>query len=496
MIDEIDLTEWCIHIKKKQGCLDCDLPKDRYELHIYSRKDCRACFSRNDVAADRRVRQILDPPLATEATHSTSFFREAEARAEADVESRAASCGGSRPGTAQSIRPQMSTTSFYSMGNHSAMISSRPGSAPRTRPMSASSTRPQSATQRDSSAKAGPKMKAGAKAGPKSAYQYGSPQRSTSVQSLLGKARPVPAYPAAHCRRYLCRRRDRSADKLGKLEAIPKGFEYKRKERPSKFIMQEEVQTKVEDTEKAKKSRQAENQRFQPKLESREMKDTGNDTFAQQRILRKLADQKMTPFEDLKKIYEVFDLCDVDKSGLLDEEEFGTLIKLLIHEHIIAVDINNLTEEEVNRFTSQFHICDSDNSGEISFEEFLEWYQVNLFSSCLNMSKKEAQIRHISKTLGIPIQDVEAIRDIFRKYDTDDSGFICEIEFRDLLGKLLKIPNIDEMPEKRLKTFWNKIDTDGSGEVSFEEFLPWYYNHFAGSSAKNSKSQLGSFYSR
>merc|ERR1712072_1385498 len=73
----------------------------------------------------------------------------------------------------------------------------------------------------------------------------------------------------------------------------------------------------------------------------------------------------------------------------------------------------------------------------------------------------------------------------FDQYDLDNNG-IDEFEFKNLLGKLLKIPHGTELPPKRLEMFWNQADTDRSGIINFEEFLRWFINTFSDTLAQSS----------
>jgi len=50
-------------------------------------------------------------------------------------------------------------------------------------------------------------------------------------------------------------------------------------------------------------------------------------------------------------------------------------------------------------------------------------------------------------------------------------------EFPDLLCKCAKIPE-HGLSAQRVKQFWNDADTDGSGEVDFEEFMCFYRKYF------------------
>lgn len=62
----------------------------------------------------------------------------------------------------------------------------------------------------------------------------------------------------------------------------------------------------------------------------------------------------------------------------------------------------------------------------------------------------------------------EHAREVFNSYDTDDSGAICEAE----LGEMLHSLDIDATDEESAALF--KYLADGTGNVSFDNFIPWY----------------------
>lgn len=64
---------------------------------------------------------------------------------------------------------------------------------------------------------------------------------------------------------------------------------------------------------------------------------------------------------------------------------------------------------------------------------------------------------------------LEHAKEVFNRFDTDGSGEICSNE----LGEMLLSLDLDASPEESDALF-RYLDTNGSGSISLEEFLPWY----------------------
>ena len=64
---------------------------------------------------------------------------------------------------------------------------------------------------------------------------------------------------------------------------------------------------------------------------------------------------------------------------------------------------------------------------------------------------------------------IAGLRDIFRKYDEDDSGEIDVAEAGALLQDLGQ-----DSSEEGVKNFVNWLDEDRSGKIEFQELLNWF----------------------
>lgn len=121
-----------------------------------------------------------------------------------------------------------------------------------------------------------------------------------------------------------------------------------------------------------------------------------------------------------------------------------------------------------------FKICDRDGSGSIDVEEFCLWYAAESFSMEMMLDEDQQQVRRFAIKHSIPILDIDRYKTYFDKFDLDGSGEIDYSEFCQLITILWKIPKGLEIPESRLKTFWKMADLDGSGLLEFEEFVLFY----------------------
>ena len=72
------------------------------------------------------------------------------------------------------------------------------------------------------------------------------------------------------------------------------------------------------------------------------------------------------------------------------------------------------------------------------------------------------------------------IYEIFRKFDSDGSNSIDKDELRILLDEL-KVP----MKDDELEILLNELDSDGGGEIEFDEFYEWFVKEAEGQRSKN-----------
>lgn len=102
-----------------------------------------------------------------------------------------------------------------------------------------------------------------------------------------------------------------------------------------------------------------------------------------------------------------------------------------------------------------FRIFDSDGNGFLDFKEFLMALDV---TSCRSEEEK--------------------LQWAFRLYDVDDSGSINLKEITAIMETLDRVEGGDEdgfmTVEERAEEIFNKLDADGDGEVTMDEFVEGY----------------------
>eukprot|EP00903_Cladosiphon_okamuranus_P015076 g13945.t1 len=67
---------------------------------------------------------------------------------------------------------------------------------------------------------------------------------------------------------------------------------------------------------------------------------------------------------------------------------------------------------------------------------------------------------------GLSKEDLEDLKEAFSNFDRDDSGTIDSAELATVLRSLGYTPT-----NEQLTKLMNKVDLDGSGDISFEEFV-------------------------
>jgi len=141
-------------------------------------------------------------------------------------------------------------------------------------------------------------------------------------------------------------------------------------------------------------------------------------------------------------------------------------------------DIANPDDLPRDLLQDAFKLADQDGNNEIDFKEFVMWYSKYGFSESLLCSKEQREIREIARKLGLSIPEIENLKSSFDRFDEDNSGAIDMHEFENVLGVLLKVPPHVQIPPCRIRRFWQEMDADNSGQISFEEFVAFYLNHF------------------
>jgi len=90
-----------------------------------------------------------------------------------------------------------------------------------------------------------------------------------------------------------------------------------------------------------------------------------------------------------------------------------------------------------------------------------------IFLKRYKMSKEELQ--GMADKMGIQLNNLCYLKQEFDAYDEDRSGYIDVKELKGLLEKLG-----EELSEEELDQAFRELDSDGSGEIEFFEFVEWF----------------------
>lgn len=187
--------------------------------------------------------------------------------------------------------------------------------------------------------------------------------------------------------------------------------------------------------------------------------------------LHRLAREVNMKVEEVVSIKSIFDACD-DGNGTLDIGEFQHVAT-----EIIASQLGNTTQarERVLQLCERsFAMIDSDGSGTVDFEEFIRWYASRSFSTSLLLTDAERGMRELAKRCGVNANTLDKVKEYFDAVDTDGSGNIQFEEFSVVLPRMLQLPCGFELPESRIRYFWSEADSNHDDKIVFSEFLVWW----------------------
>eukprot|EP00357_Protocruzia_adherens_P004449 CAMPEP_0114993068 /NCGR_PEP_ID=MMETSP0216-20121206/12311_1 /TAXON_ID=223996 /ORGANISM="Protocruzia adherens, Strain Boccale" /LENGTH=302 /DNA_ID=CAMNT_0002356643 /DNA_START=97 /DNA_END=1005 /DNA_ORIENTATION=+ len=193
-------------------------------------------------------------------------------------------------------------------------------------------------------------------------------------------------------------------------------------------------------------------------------------------------------------VNRAFEIMDKDNSGFIT-------VKDVVHVYNVEknqdfIDGTKTKEEIVSDFLSNFEGARGNNDGKITKQEFNDYYSdisssipndeyfVQLMESVWLIGEDETgaafkgeigrfikmmRQKLIQRTSGS--HDEYLLRQIFRDFDTDDSGKLTIDELNAMLLKL-EIP----LERKYTRAIFNTFDKDGNGTIEFEEFVSYIVN--------------------
>jgi calcium-dependent protein kinase len=178
------------------------------------------------------------------------------------------------------------------------------------------------------------------------------------------------------------------------------------------------------------------------------------ENFLQQKALKKavmLYVAQMIPEKEVENIRQVFTKMDGDGNGSVSSDEFAKGFKLFRETTKISLDENDLDK--------LFAAIDTNHDGVIEYTEFLAVFMDNY------IFKNERYLRMA-----------------FEKFDLDKSGKISKEELIEVLG------GGDLVPLTEIDHIMQQADTDGDGEIDYNEILR--YIKMSGASVGGAKGEL------
>merc|ERR1712129_113405 len=187
---------------------------------------------------------------------------------------------------------------------------------------------------------------------------------------------------------------------------------------------------------------------------------------------------------DIMLMKTIFETYDVNKNGVIESEEFHKAVEDLVQLQGCEVDV---TKEDLRTMTENHWHATVGSRGSLCFKEFVRWYLLYGFSEYLLLTREERLLRRLAKEHGVSSEFVSQIKIMFDSYDKDRSGEVEIDEFKQILYTAMKVPKHVALPMSRVRYFLSQIKMNGSGAVTFEEFLCWWIKYSDNSSTQGMK---------
>jgi Ca2+-binding EF-hand superfamily protein len=176
---------------------------------------------------------------------------------------------------------------------------------------------------------------------------------------------------------------------------------------------------------------------------------------------------KLGAAELSEKLMSLFRQADADGSGKLDHTEFKKVFALVKEEL-------NLTSKDVRYIMSE---ADENGDGCIDYKEFVP-VAVDVVQTLFAKSDFQARKNALNSLAadeardlllhGMPRTELVALlEDLFKRADTDGSGYLSRSEF----NQCLKEADLG-LTRKEINAIMSEIDSDHDGRISYEEFIP------------------------
>lgn len=174
---------------------------------------------------------------------------------------------------------------------------------------------------------------------------------------------------------------------------------------------------------------------------------------------------------EVKETYLEFNRMDTDGTGSLSRNQFVVGMQAKLKRAGGAPASKALFSKEVLT-------VDRDGNGSIDFEEFLQWQRNTAFTQDMHVhSAQDAELREFAREFNVTLPEIEEVRKTFDRFDEDRSNQIDKDEFKSVIAQLLGLKDSKDMPSDRFERYWVEAG-GGDGNISFDEFVPWYFKYF------------------
>jgi len=155
---------------------------------------------------------------------------------------------------------------------------------------------------------------------------------------------------------------------------------------------------------------------------------------------------------------KLFDRFDKDKSGSIETRELDARLRALG------------TKFDEDRLLAAMSTLKTARPNRISWEEFQQMF-AELRSLSRPAAPAKSRAKEESRSAKSRAQPLD-LQAVFRRFDRDGSGYIDVGELVGMLEALGMEPDDDE-----LDAAIERLDTDESGRISWDEFRAWWESH-------------------
>lgn len=183
-----------------------------------------------------------------------------------------------------------------------------------------------------------------------------------------------------------------------------------------------------------------------------------------------LSKEYLVPLDEVKKCFDEFKQIDTSGDLLISLDEFEASARV----NMSWAEDKEMPAELKTRIQKYFQEMDRDSNEVIDFPEYFDWSMKHRWTEeFLARDEKDLENRRLAREAEVSISEVERYRQMFDEFDTDGSEEISQPEFVFVIMQIMEVKDPRDIPTPTLNRYWQEVDTDSSGSVSFREFLFW-----------------------